>query len=88
MLNSKGVNVGITDQLVASATNTRAYVGVQNLDAANSVHIALGGQTATALNGIRIGPGEYFDTHAPFNGSEIRGIAIDGAVDIIFVSDN
>ena len=88
MLVSEAINVGTSDQLVKKAANSRAYVGIQNLGSANDVHIAFGGQAATALNGIRIGPGEYFDTHAPFNGSEVRGIAITAAVDIVFVSDN
>lgn len=88
MIVSEAVNVGTSDQLVKKAAVSRSYIGVQNLDAANAVHIAFGGQPATALNGIRIGPGEYFDTHAPFNGSVVRGIAITSAVNIVFVSDN
>jgi len=83
---SSGVSVATTDTLVDSAVNSRNYVGIQNLDAANDVHIAFGGQAATALNGIRIGPGEFLDILAPFNGTEIRGIAITGAVNIILVA--
>jgi hypothetical protein len=85
---SEGGTVATTDTLVKSAANSRGYVGIQNLDAANDVHIAFGGQAATALNGIRIGPGEFYDILAEFNGVEIRGIAITAAVNIVIVADN
>jgi len=85
---SEGISVLVTDTLVKAAANSRSYVGVQNLDAANDVHITFGGQAATALNGIRIGPGEFYDSVAPFNGTEIRGIAITGTVAIVLIADN
>ncbi len=87
MIVSQGKTVATTDTLVDSPKNSRSYVGVQNLDGANAVHITFGGAAATSLNGVRIGPGEFYESTAPFNGAEIRGISITGSVNIIFITD-
>lgn len=86
-IHSKGLTVLITDTLIDTAQTSRSYVGIQNLDASNPVHITFGGQASTASNGVRIGAGEFFDTNAPFNGTEIRGIAITGSVNIVLMTD-
>jgi len=87
MIETEGFALPTADTLIRAAKNTGAYVGIQNLDASNAVHITFGGKAATATEGIRIGPGEFFDTLAPYNGSEIRGIAITGACNIVIVGD-
>lgn len=82
---SKNVTVATSDTLVDGPKIVRSYVGIQNKDANNNVSVTFGGATATLLNGLIIGPGEFFDTHAPFNGTEIRAIADTGACEVEFL---
>jgi len=86
-IKSRGLQIAITDTLIEAATGAGHYRGVQNLDATNAVHITLGGNAATALNGVRVGPGEFFEWKSPNNRSEVRGIAITALVNIVFLRD-
>jgi len=88
---SKSITIGISDQLVDGPKNSRDYVGIQNLDGSNDIFIGFGGAVVTAgasANGVRIGPGEFFELKVPGNGSQIRGIAANAPVNIVFLSDS
>lgn len=88
---TKSITVGISDTLVDTAKNSRSYVAVQNLDPTNNVFIGYGGAEVTAgaaSNGVRIGPGEYHELLVPGNGSEVRGIAANDSINIVFFSDS
>jgi hypothetical protein len=80
-----GKTIADTNTLVDSPQNTRSYVGIQNLDAANNIYVSFGGTPATTTTGIRIGPGEFLDMNAPFNGSAINAISVGGPSDIVFM---
>jgi len=66
----------------------RSIVGIQNLDGSNEIHVKFGTEDATALNAIRVGPGEFFEVRPgkPF-GDPVKAIAISGAVNIVVNSD-
>jgi len=84
---SSQISIAITDTLIQGPKTTRGYVGIQNLDAANTVYVSFGRGTATAANGIRIGPGEYLEIRVPGMGSSLRGIAVGGVCTIVLLSD-
>lgn len=79
-------------QLDAGQGQKRKYLEIQNLDAANAVHITFGGAAATALNGIRIAAGatwklEDQDGNLSLKG-EIRAIAITATVNVVVLEIN
>jgi len=84
---SSAKSVNTVDGQIAIAKN-RSYIGVQNLDASNDVHIKLGQGAATITNAVRVGPGEFFELKVDNNASEIRGISVTGAVNIVFLEAN
>ena len=84
---TRAKTVATSDGQIAIAKN-RSYIGIQNLNASNDVHIGLGSEPVTALSGVRVGPGEFFELRAKNNSSEIRGISITGNVNIVFLEAN
>lgn len=82
---SKKVTVAITDTQIDGPQINRSYVGIQNTDATNPIYVVFGGAEATVATGLVILAGEFFDTHAPFNGTEIRAISTGGSVGAIFL---
>jgi len=84
---SSAKTVNTSEGQIAIAKN-RSYLGFQNLDGSNDFHVHLGSDAATTLNGVRVGPGEFFELKVDDNNAEIRGISITGAVNIVFMEAN
>jgi hypothetical protein len=71
-----------------AAAKNRGYIGIQNLDGSNPIHIHFGTEDATALNGVKVGAGEFYELRLSNNNTAIQAIAITGAVNIVFLEAN
>lgn len=87
LVTTKTLTVAVTDTLIAATSNSRGYVGIQNLDSADNLFVTFGGAAATIITGIQIKAGEYLEVKAPGMGSEIRGISDSGNILITVLSD-
>ncbi len=88
-LETEPVAIQITDTLV-SPPRSRKYFSIQNPDATNPIYVVFNGpeagenygRLATALNGVKVAAGEFYDitTESGAISGEIRAIAVGGIV--------
>jgi len=93
-LNSRALTVNTADTLI-SPTRSREKFGIQNHDATNPIYVVFNGaeggtnygRPATALIGIKVLAGEFYDLTAKRNelSGEIRGISTGGNVACVVV---
>ena len=85
MIVSSALNLATSDTLISPGRPGRKYVGIQNTDVANFVVITFGGNAAVLSppNGVKVGPGEFYEAKDVNINGPIRGISSTGAVDIV-----
>lgn len=87
IVTTKTLTVAVTDTSILTASNSRNYVGIQNLDSADNLFVTFGGAPATVITGIKIKAGEYLEVKVPGMGGTIRGISDSGNILITVLSD-
>jgi len=87
-MNTFGIQVQTSSTDILPPKPGRTRVGVQNLDPTNEMHVMIGTEDATALNAIRVGPGEFYEVVPGKSfGEPVKGIAISGAVNVVVSHD-
>jgi hypothetical protein len=72
-VNAQKTVTNASAQLLAGNTN-RAYLLIQNNDAAGIVYIGFGAAAVTAANGIKLAPGASYELNSNITTSEIKAI--------------